>query len=104
MQECIERIQLFTATGRAQFFADVMVQDAVLRNLHTLSESSTHLSSELKTLYPWVPWAAMRGFRNVVVHDYLGVDLDEIWGIIEQDIPPLKEAIQEILTRIIGPG
>ena len=72
--ECIERMERYTATGRAAFFADTMVQDAVLRNLHTLSESTQRLSDALKVRHPEVDWPSIAAFRNVIVHDYLGVD------------------------------
>jgi uncharacterized protein with HEPN domain len=69
----------------------------VLRNLHTLSESTQRLSSGFKGSYPDVDWRDIAAFRNVVVHDYLGVDLERIWDIVQDDLPGLKRAIQTIL-------
>jgi uncharacterized protein with HEPN domain len=95
--ECIERIESYTAPGHDAFLADTMIQDAVLRNLHTLSESTQRLSEALKEQYPDVDWATVAAFRNVVVHDYLGIDLPRIWDIVERDLPDLKRAIGVML-------
>lgn len=100
MRECIARIEQFTSGDRQRFMGDIMVQDAVLRNLHTLSESSTHVSSTLREANPGLPWKEMRGFRNIVVHDYLGLDLDQVWGILENDLPSLKQGIERMLGQL----
>jgi uncharacterized protein with HEPN domain len=73
--ECIERIERYTEGGLEIFFSDTKTQDAVLRNLHTLSESTLHLSQTLKDSNPEVDWRGISGFRNILVHDYLGVNL-----------------------------
>ena len=100
IKEAIEWIEDFTREGEAEFFADRKTQDAVLRNLHTLSESTQSLSNELKIRNPDVDWRTIAAFRNVVVHDYLGVDLDRIWDIVEEDLPALKQKIDIILEEI----
>jgi len=91
--ECIERLERYTAPGRDAFFSDTMIQDAVLRNLHTLSEFTQRLSDALKDRHPDVDWFSIAGFRNVIVHDYLGVDMSTIWDIVERDLPELKLAV-----------
>jgi uncharacterized protein with HEPN domain len=95
--ECIERIERYTAPGRDDFLSDTMIQDAVLRNLHTLSESKQRLSDALKDQHPEVDWTSIAAFRNVVVHDYLGIDLPRIWDIVARDLPALKLAIDAML-------
>jgi uncharacterized protein with HEPN domain len=74
-----------------------MIQDAVLRNLHTLSESTQRLSDALKDQHPEVDWTSIAAFRNVVVHDYLGIDLPRTWDIVERDLPDLKCTIGTML-------
>jgi uncharacterized protein with HEPN domain len=98
INECIDRINTYTAEGKAAFLKDRKTQDAVLRNLHTLSESVQHISEELRTQYSEIDWRAIIAFRNVLVHDYLGIDLTQIWNIIEQDLPDLKRAITSMLA------
>jgi uncharacterized protein with HEPN domain len=96
--ECIQRIERYTVDGRAAFLADIRTQDAVLRNLHTLAESTQRVSDDLKAAHPEVEWRGIAEFRNVVVHDYLGIDTEEIWDIVEDDLPELKIAIAAILA------
>lgn len=96
ISECIERIEEYVASGQEKFIKTTMIQDAVLRNLHTLTESTQRLSNNLKDKYPNIPWANISGFRNVVVHNYLGIDLSRIWDIVNDDIPNLKHQIQNI--------
>lgn len=102
--ECIERIAHYTQLGRAAFFDDLMAQDAVLRNLHTLSESVQRVSDEARQRHPEVPWRTISAFRHVVVHDYLEIDLEQIWDIVERDLPVLKGQIRAILAQSPDPG
>src|SRR3989338_7850579 len=98
--ECIERIETYTHENIENFVKDIKTQDAVLRNLHTLTESAQHISKKLKSQYPHVEWREISGFRNVVVHDYLGVDIEQVLRIIEKDLPSLKEKIKIIIDEM----
>ena len=75
MRECIDRIREYTAADRSRFEASHLIQDAVIRNLQTLTESSQRLSDGIKATEPQVPWRELAGFRNVIVHGYLGIDV-----------------------------
>ena len=97
IREAIERIEEYTREGQEAFFEDHKTQDAVLRNLHTLAESAQRISSNLKAKHSQVDWRTLSAFRNVVVHDYLGISLDQIWDIIQNDLPALKKSITAIL-------
>jgi uncharacterized protein with HEPN domain len=99
IKECIDKIDTYSANGRGDFFGNTMVQDAIVRNLQTLAESTQRLSDKTKQRKPEVDWRAISGFRNVVVHDYLGVDLERIWHIIEYDLPGLKKDIDALLVE-----
>jgi uncharacterized protein with HEPN domain len=83
--------------GREEFQASTLVQDAVLRNLHTLTESTQRLSEAFKAEHPEIDWRGMAGFRNVLVHDYLSVDVQRVWEVIERDLPALKTRIEALL-------
>lgn len=98
--ECIDRIQRYTSEGKESFFRDAKTQDAVLRNLQILSESTQHLSLQLKNDHPEVNWQKIAGFRNILVHDYLGINLLRVWEIVERDMLELKRTISEILTSL----
>lgn len=98
--ECIRRIEEDKAVGYDSFIVSHLHQDAVLRNLHTLSETTQRISEPLKTRYPDVEWQKISAFRNVLVHDYLGVDVDRIWIIVNDNIPELKMAVEKMLVEI----
>ena len=68
MGERIERIREYTAGDRARLETSRLVQDAVIRNLHTLTESSQRLPDEIRATEPQLPWRELAGFRNVIVH------------------------------------
>jgi uncharacterized protein with HEPN domain len=99
IQESIERIEEYTQDGKDAFLDDKKTQDAVLRNLHTLAESSQRISNKLKEQSAQVDWRTLSAFRNVVVHDYLGISLEQIWDIVENDLPNLKKNISTILKN-----
>jgi uncharacterized protein with HEPN domain len=102
MRDCLDRILEYTNAERASFYASRLVQDAVIRNLQTLTESSQRLSSEIKGTEPQIPWRELAGFRNVIVHGYLGIDVEAVWLVVEQDLPALSEAVDRMSTHL-GP-
>jgi len=97
IQESIRRIEENVADGRDRFLASHTLQDAVLRNLQTMAESTQSLSDDLKTTYPDIEWNRIAAFRNVLVHDYLGIDVERVWDITQRDVPELKRAILGML-------
>ncbi len=72
-------------------------QDAIIRNLEIIGEATKRLSKPLKEQYPDIPWRSIAGLRDVLIHDYMGVDLESVWNVIENDLPPLKEQLMIIL-------
>jgi uncharacterized protein with HEPN domain len=97
--DCIER---YCAAGREAFLSDTLIQDAVLRNLQILAESAQRISPEVKDQHPQVDWRAISGFRNVLVHDYLGLDLARVWQIVSVDVPVLKRQVASIRSLFGG--
>lgn len=104
MLQCIGRIEEYTREGFEAYASSSLIQDAVLRNLHILTESSQRLSGPLKDTEPQVPWRQLAGFRNVVVHGYLGFDRDVAWSVVEQDLPPLRAALVRMRERCAAGG
>jgi uncharacterized protein with HEPN domain len=100
---CIERIEEYAGGDSARFSASNLVQDAVLRNLQTMAESTQRLSADLKARRPEIDWTALAGLRNVLVHSYLGVDLDQVQRAIEQDMPKLKSACIALMAELEKP-
>jgi uncharacterized protein with HEPN domain len=100
--DCLAAIQSYTAGGQETFFNDRKTQKATIRELQELAESSQRLSAETKGRRPEIPWKDIGGFRNVLVHDYLGLNLSRIWSIIERDLPPLRTAVEAMLVGLEG--
>jgi uncharacterized protein with HEPN domain len=99
IRECIRRIEEDVAGGREEFFTSHMIQDAVLRNLQTLAEATQRLSDTAKTKHPEMGWEPVAALRNILVHNYLGIDLEAIWGIVQRDLPELKRVIAVMLAE-----
>ncbi|MBA7616396.1 hypothetical protein ES703_23692 [subsurface metagenome] len=98
ISECIERIESYiSGKDKGQFLDSTLIQDAVVRNLQVLAESTQRLSDATKESAGEVDWFKIAGFRNVLVHDYLGIDIERVWNILEKDLPLLKKAIQRML-------
>jgi uncharacterized protein with HEPN domain len=91
--DCINWIRQFTEEGAEFFSKDRRTQSAVLRELQTLSESTQRLSDEFREKHPEVPWQNIAGFRNILVHGYLGIKMERIWEIIQRDLPLLESAL-----------
>ncbi len=98
--EAISNIETFTRDGYSSFLQDIKTQHAVLRDLQTLAESTQHLSPASKAAHPEIDWTGIAGARNILVHDYLGVNPETVWTAIGKDLPPLKAAILSLLDSI----
>lgn len=97
--ECTALIQTYTQAGKAEFLSNMLVRDAVLRRLQTMAESTQRLSEAARAQAPEIDWRALSGFRNVLVHDYLGgIDLEQVWEAIESYLPGLDAAAQKLMS------
>nr|WP_296748890.1 HepT-like ribonuclease domain-containing protein [Thioalkalivibrio sp.] len=96
MLDCIARVEEYTQLQRDRFFGSRLIQDAVVRNLQVMAESSQRLSQEAKSVEAKIPWRAIAGFRNIVLHDYLGLDMETIWTVVEVELPPLRAALERL--------
>jgi len=68
-----------------------------VHNLIVLGEASRHIPSAIEAKHPEVPWEKMRGIRNVVVHEYFGVDAEILWQTARSDLPPLLPLLERVL-------
>lgn len=92
--ECIERIYEYTENNHDLFVNDRKTYDAVIRNLQTMSESAQKLDNAIKSKYSDIEWNKIAGFRNILVHDYLGdINSEQVWYIIERYLPLLNAAM-----------
>lgn len=98
MLDCIHRIDGYVES-KELFYDSQLVQDAVVRNLQVMAESSQRLPEEIKHKYSDISWDDISGFRNVLVQDYLGIDLDVIWSVVEQELPRLEKVLNNISSE-----
>jgi len=98
MVEAMERALTY-ARGLSfdRFTQSSMVQDAILRNLQVIGETTKKLSPELRSRYRSVPWREMAGLRDRIVHEYFGIDDEIVWDVVQNDLPRLLEIITSIL-------
>lgn len=82
-----------------EFLNDSKTSDAVIRNFEIIGEAANRLSENIKDEYPSVDWHRIRGFRNRIVHDYMGIDFQMVWLIKENFLPHLKNQVQNILEK-----
>ena len=81
-----------------QFVNDARTMDAVVRNLMTMGESIRWIPEPILDAHPDVPWRTLRGMRNVVVHEYFGVDPAILWETVRGDLPPLEAKLEAVLA------
>lgn len=96
IRDCISRIEQYTSEGESAFFEDLKTQDAVIRNLEVMCESISLLPEEWKNCHPEMDWSGIVGFRNILAHQYLGLELDSIWDVVQNYLPNLSLAIEAI--------
>ena len=95
--EAIERIERYTAKGREEFERDELIQTWVVHHIQIIGEAARKLSEEVHSEHDQVPWPAIIAMRNILVHDYFSVDIDEVWSTVERNLPDLKANISSIM-------
>ncbi len=98
--EAIQKIRRYTKQGREAFLAEEVIQDAVIRNLEIIGEATKRIAPEIRLRYPEIPWKGMAGLRDVLIHHYEGVNLARVWSVLEDDLPPVEEAICQVLPPL----
>jgi len=102
MLEAMGRIEKYAGRGRAAFETDELVQTWMVYHLQVIGEAAGQVSDELRSRHPEVPWREITAMRNILVHAYFAVDADEIWRVVEQDIPQLKAQVLSIMQTAAG--
>lgn len=96
----IQKIEIYVeGLTAAQFKKNELVIDAVVRNLEIIGEASKNISPSIRRLYPDIPWDQMNGMRNILIHEYFGVDIATIWHTSKTHLPILKNQLKSILTE-----
>ena len=95
--EAIERIERYAARGRDAFERDELLQTWVVHHIEILGEAARGISEGMRTEHPTIPWREMVAMRNVLAHDYFGIDIERVWTTVEIDLPALKAKIAAIV-------
>jgi len=94
--EAIDKIERYTrGIDFDKWQQDEKTVDAVIRNIEVIGEASSHLPIEIQEQYKDIPWSMMKGIRNVVAHEYFGIDLEIVWKTVKEDLPALKELLRK---------
>ena len=98
--EALERVEGYLAGMDLQAFEDDQrTQDAVIRNFGIIGEAAGHIPESIRSSHAEIPWQQMRALRNLVIHEYFGVNLEILWDTVQKDLPPLKEPLTRILRE-----
>jgi uncharacterized protein with HEPN domain len=95
--EAIHRIDRHVQKGRHEFDEDELIQVWIVHHLQIIGEAARGLSSDFRSTHPEVPWTDVVAMRNLLVHEYFGVDLQEVWETTVNDLPRLREFVEKML-------
>ena len=90
--------------SKGDFLENTQCQDAVIRRLEVVGEAARRISEQMRATYPQLPWNAMIGMRNVMIHEYDDIDLSIVWDTVQVDLPTLVARLEEIVPPPEGEG
>ena len=97
--DAIAQIETYAQRGRQVFDEDPLVRVWILYHLQIIGEACRGISEPFRRAHPGTPWSEATSLRNVLVHQYFGIDPDATWAVVERDLPGLKEALSAILAE-----
>ena len=98
--DAIERISRYTARGRDAFDSDELVQNWVIHHLEIIGEACARLSDDVRKRNPGVPWRGYIGMRNILAHQYFGIDAEPVWLAATDELQELKVAVEAMVRRM----
>lgn len=96
----IHLIEQFATAGRDAFFGDLVLQSAILHRLALLGEACRSISPDVRERHQEIPWAQVIAFRNILIHEYFGVDLELVWEVVAEHLDNLKAGLIAILAQL----
>lgn len=101
MLESIRAIQSYAeGVDEVSFSQNLLLQDAIIRRLGIIGEAARKLPDDVRQLAPAIPWKSVIGFRNIVIHDYANIAMDQAWDIVIHDLPPLVERLTTLRSKL----
>ena len=101
IEDSIEKIQSYTKGLTEESFQNsTLVQDAVVRQFEIIGEATKRLSVYIRKEHPDIPWKDMAGMRDVLIHDYINVEIDIVWKTVVGYLPTLKESVRQIIDKL----
>lgn len=97
MSECAFILQHTSGKNKQEVINDSVLIRALVRSLEIIGEASKKIPIELKSKYPLVGWSEMARMRDVLIHDYFGIDYDIVWNTVYADIPELEQNLKRII-------
>lgn len=96
--DTIGQIEKYAVYGEEKYMRDELIQTWMIHHLQIIGEAANKLSTTIQEKYSEVKWYQVVGMRNLIIHEYFGVDLEEIWNTIVNDIPTFKETILKMIS------
>jgi len=99
--ECFELIERYTDTiTEDDFCKSVQLQDSVIRRIEIIGEAVKNIPSEVKDKYSEIPWKKIAAMRDILIHEYFGIDLELTWAVVIKDIPELKNKMLKMKKEL----
>lgn len=97
--EAIECINKYSIRGKEAFENEELIQTWVVHYLQIIGEAAAKISVAFQKQHPEIPWSEMIGMRNILVHDYFGIDIDVVWSVVENNLPKLERNVRKLLRQ-----
>ena len=98
--EAIEQIEKYAVKGEDEYLQNELIQKWMIYHLQIIGEAANKISNEVQNKFSSISWPQIIGLRNIIVHEYFGIDVEEIWNTVMIDIPNLKIKILKIIEKL----